>query len=392
MSCKFIKYFKEPTKKYNCFSVCLFYKDKYLKTTKNFKIFNATEFKINIFYNNLLAIDKYLNDGTYPDNFYLRLYYDDSIYKIDKYVKIIDILKKNSKVQLIKYDCNKLKLNKTHINLFGAIIRFYTIFDNESKNMQYSIMADADNIFTSNFFEIFNNFVKSKKLVYTFNNINEGVFQGNDFYENNDFYNYIYLLGGMTIVKKDKIFDKKYWNLYFDNMYEQNDLIYVYNYIDFKKYSMINVLKRYDLKIKSLYSFVYGFDEVWLNFVIKKILLLNNKINKLDVYIVKDYNLKMILNKLIDLFKFNSIVNDPFFILFLKNCFFLKNKKDYNNLEIYINNLKDEDIITFFKDISNNQYLNKLYIQNNIKYIINNIDKLFGMRQLYKFNEILSHI
>ena len=46
MNCSFIKYFKEPIQKYNCFSFCLFYKEKYLKTNRNLKVYNATEKKI----------------------------------------------------------------------------------------------------------------------------------------------------------------------------------------------------------------------------------------------------------------------------------------------------------------------------------------------------------
>ena len=196
----------------------------------------------------------------------------------------------------------------------------------------------------------------------------------------------------MTIVKKDKIFDYKYWDLYFNNMFKQNDLMYTYNYIDFKKYSMINILKKIDLKIESLYSFVYGFDEVWLNFVLKKILITNKKIDKLGVYIVKDYNFKLILNKLIDLFKFNSITNESFFLLFIKNCSFLK-KKDLPNLELFIINLKkEEDIFSFFNNLTKNIYFNTLYIQNNIKYIINNFESLYKRREKENSYDIISHV
>ena len=388
MDCKFIKYFEEPKIKYNCLSSCLFFKDNYIKITKNLKAYNATQKKINLFYENLLEVNKFLLNGTYPENLYLRIYYDDSIYKNDKYVELINILKKNSKIQLVKYYCTKSKLKNIHINMFGTLIRFYTIFDNESKNIEYTILADSDNIFTKNFFTIFNNFMKGDNLVYTFNSINQSVFHSNDFYENNKFYNYIYLLGGLTIIKKDKIFLKKYWNKYFNKMYKQNDLMYIYNYIDFKKYSMISLLKKDEIKIESLYSFVYGTDEVWLNYVIKKILLDNNKINKLGVYLVNDYNFKLIIFKLNDLFKLNNITNEQF-KLFIENCDFLKDK-NYNNLSNYMNNLEDNDIIIFFKLLKNNPYFDRLYIQNNIKFIINNIEKLLKLRGKLNLSDIMT--
>ena len=84
MDCKFIKYFEEPKIKYNCLSSCLFFKDNYIKITKNLKAYNATQKKINLFYENLLEVNKFLLNGTYPENLYLRIYYDDSIYKNDK--------------------------------------------------------------------------------------------------------------------------------------------------------------------------------------------------------------------------------------------------------------------------------------------------------------------
>jgi hypothetical protein len=209
--------------------------------------------------------------------------------------------------------------------------------------------------------------------------------------KNNDFYNYIYLVACFIIIKKDKIFHKKYWDKYFTDMYEQNELMYIFNYIDFKKYSNINILKKNDLPIESFYSFVYGADEIWLNYIIKKLLLYKKKINKLDVYIVNDYNLKVILFKLNDLFKYNSLTNEQF-TFFIKNCFFLKNK-NYINLEQYINNLKeDKDIISFFNELKNNPYFNRLYIQNNIKYTICNIEFLMKKRNKLKLTEIMTSV
>ena len=146
MSCKFIKKFKEPNEKYNCFSLSLFYMNKYIKTTHNLKPFNASKNKVAIFYKNLMNINELLLTEVYPKNFYLRLYYDNSIFKCEKYVELIKILSKNPKIQLVEYICNDYKINN-HINLFGTLSRFYTIFDDESKNMNYCIITDADNFF-----------------------------------------------------------------------------------------------------------------------------------------------------------------------------------------------------------------------------------------------------
>ena len=243
--------------------------------------------------------------------------------------------------------------------------------------------------FTDNFFNIFNKIEKSKILVYGLNNINQIVFHSNDFMQNDNFYNYIYLIANCVIVKKDKIFNKTYWKKYFDNMFDQEDLMYVFNYLNFKKYSFIKILERNDLKIESYNAFSYGADEIWLNYVIKHILIENNKIDKLGVYLVKDYNFNFILFKLIDMFKFNSITNDQF-ILFLSECNFLNNK-NIDELVNYIHNIKnDNNTLKLFDYLKKNKYLNRLYIQSNIKYTINNYHKLLESRGELKMKDIIT--
>jgi hypothetical protein len=388
MKCKFIKHFTEPKKKYNCLSGCLFYKEKYIKISRNLQPYNASKIKVDSFYKNLVKTATLMTDGSYPKDFYYRLYYDKSVYKIEKYKLLINNLKKNTKFQLIEFDFEDYQdSNHTHIDLFGTIMRFYTIFDQESKNMNYCIIVDTDNIYTEKFFEVFNDFKKSKNLVIGFNTISQLSFHSNDYQYNNDMYNHIYLLACAVIIKRNKIFNIDYWIKYVDNMFEQNDLMYIFNYIDFKRFGMNSILKKEGLKPQSYYSFNYGFDEIWLNHVIKKILIDNKKINKIDVYICKDYNLKLILNRLRDLIKYNSIINKEEFELFLNNCLFL-HKKTYEELDKYMNIYENNKIIDLFTKLKDNKYMNRLYIQNNIKYIINNFDQLYNKRGKYSYTDL----
>ena len=364
MKCSFKKYYTEPKEKYVCMSTSLFFKDNYIKYSKDLDAINVTKNKMMSYYNNLKETEKLLSNGTYPSNFYLRIYYDKSIYKIDKYIELFSKFKTNNKIQLVEFNCEYFKShNVFHISLFGTLVRFYTIFDEESKNMEYCIFTDSDNVYTKNFFDIFNTFKKSKKIVYAFNKITQIAFHGNDYMDDNDFFDYIYLLAGAAIIKKDKIFDKIYWTKYFDNMFYQNDLLYIFNYMDFKKYAINTVLDKEQLKQDSYYAFNYGADEIWLNYVIKKILIDNNKKDKLDLYITKDYSYNLLLNRLNDLFKYNSVINTENFKIFLNKCSFLKDKS-YNKLSEYIINLqKDENkIINFFTNLKNNDDFHRLYI------------------------------
>jgi hypothetical protein len=51
-----------------------------------------------------------LSNGTYPNNFYLRIYYDKTIYKIDKYIELFSKFKNNPKIQLVDLIVNILHL------------------------------------------------------------------------------------------------------------------------------------------------------------------------------------------------------------------------------------------------------------------------------------------
>lgn len=392
MNCKFIKHFDEPNQKYNCLSTSLFFIDKYIKVTKNVKIVNKTEDKVNIFYRNLVETEKRLTNGYYPEDLYLRLYFDKTVYKIDKYVQLFKKFKQNRKIQLVEFNCDNFKTNPdSHIGLFGTLIRFYSIFDTASINMSYCILLDADNILTNNFFELFDKFKKSRKLIYTFNKVTQTGFHSNDYMTNNNLFNYIYLLGCLTIIKRNKIFDIKYWNKYFVNMYKQNDLMYVFNYNDFKRFAINSVLNKQSLKLQSYYSHHYGSDEIWINYVLKKILIDNEKKNKIDVYITKDYSFTILLNRLLDLFIYNSIVNIEMFKLFINNCTFLKNKnlEALSKLIKKLDNDKNEkNILKFFSLLKKNMYFDHIYIQSNIKFTIFNAKSLINVRGKYRYFDI----
>lgn len=393
MACEFIKYYTEPKKKYKCLSTSLFYKkSKYIKITQDLKTYNATDEKVQLFYNNLDKVNKLLLDGSYPDYIYFRIYYDKSIFEVDIYNELFERLKQNPKIQLIEYNCKNFKtLDDKHITLFGTLLRYHALFEEESNKIDYCVFVDCDNILTQNFFTIFEEFKKTKKLVYTVNKLNQINFNNNDYMENNDLFDFVYLLGGLTIIKKNRIFKYLYWDKYFNNMFDQNDLVYIFNYIDFKRFAFISLLNKEELKPQSYYSFNYGVDEIWLNYVIKKILIINNKKNQLDVYITSDYQLNFIVKRIIDLLTYNKIVNYNEFNLFLADCSFLKEKK-YNDLINYINNLKKNNIIKFFNELKKNNYFKKIYIQNSIRYVINNINELINLRGKFNFDSILSSV
>ena len=396
-SCTFTKHFTEPKEKYICLSSCLFFKESYIKVSKNLKTYNASESKVKSFVANLKKTIDNLTNGTYPSNYYLRLYYDQSIFKRNEYKELMEILKKHKKIQLVEYKCDTYLTNQNvHMDLFGTIVRFYTIFDQESPNMEYCIITDMDNFLEKKFFEIFDDCRKKDYLVTCFGKISQIGFHSNDFNTKFDMFEFSYLIACLIVIKKDPIFSIDIWDQYFNHLFEQYDLMYVFNYLDFKRYAINSTLKKDQLKPQSYYSFNYGADEIWINYVIKKILRDHQKKDKLHYYIANDYNLNIVVKRLSDLLEYNKIVNKEEFSLFIKNASFLS-KKNNTSLKSHLNKLVEDKknhtkIIEFFKQIRSNPFFNRLYIQNNLKYIILYIEELMKNRGKYNFHQILSGI
>jgi hypothetical protein len=388
MSCKFTKFFEEPKCKYNCLSTSLFISDRIIKLSDKYKSDDVYKDKIELYYRNLMETERMMRVGKYPDDFYLRIYYDKTIEKIEKFKIMINMFRLNNKIQLVEFEYEKYKIDETsHINLLGTLIRFYSIFDKASKNMEYCIIYDCDTVYTKIFFEIFEKFKRTERKVCAINSISSIYLWTIDYEKVNDISNFIWLIGCDTVIKRDKIFKEEYWDKYFNNMYKQRDLIEIYDYLDFKNIALNNLLSGKDEEIISYKSFNYGTDEIWLNYVINKILKDNNKMKELMVYYTKDYSLKYPLIRLKDLIKYNKKYNKEQYQLFIR-----ENRRD--DIEEEITKLIEENninkIINFFKKIRTNMYYDNIYLQSIIRTIINNIEILIKSRGKYKMNEIIS--
>ena len=381
--CSLKRYYKEPSEKYVCMTTSLFYKSEYFKVSKNLKPMNKTMNKVKSFITNIKSTIQQFIDGVYPSNYYYRIYFDKTIYKLKEYKQLLKIIMKNPKVQLIEFDCSNIKninnSSKTaHIELFGTLMRFHAIFDDKSPNLETIICVDADNTYTPKFIEVTSDFIKSSKLVMGIMSITSIGFHSNDFTEF-DMFNYYYLLAGGTMFKKDKIFTIQLWDKYFTNMFQQYDLMYVVNYLDFKRLAINAVLGHNAIQTQSYYSFNYGLDEIWLNYVIKKILKDTGRQSALDCYLTRNINFKFVTKRILDLMKYNAKVNKKEYDLFVK--------------ESKIPELKEiKDHIKFYDTLKNNKYLDRIYIQNNIKYIIVNSKKLMKQRKKYDYYELTNSL
>ena len=140
---KIKKYYKEPEGTYNLVSTVVFRLENNYKPMSNYHdkfMFMLQNFK-----------------RTFRGNYYLRVYFDRSIYvktdndiinkEIDEMWKpLLKYLKSLSFVQLVRYNHLDFKKNKTfHDGLFGTLIRFLPLFDYESnKNIRTIVITDID--------------------------------------------------------------------------------------------------------------------------------------------------------------------------------------------------------------------------------------------------------
>ena len=143
--CTYIKRYTEPKHKYNIFSVVIFlmeksYKDPIKKYFESLKNYVALFRKV------------------FGNSYYLRIYYDKSIYspvhndtEINKYInskltKFIKNLETYEYVQLVEYNCPKFNYkNVYHLGLYGTMQRFIPMFDfAENKNIDVVMIADVD--------------------------------------------------------------------------------------------------------------------------------------------------------------------------------------------------------------------------------------------------------
>ena len=88
MVCKFNKYFEEPEELYNCISTSIFISEENIRLTNKYEIVDKKEMKDDLYYINLVETERKINEGEYPSNLYLRLYYDKTIKGIKRYDKI----------------------------------------------------------------------------------------------------------------------------------------------------------------------------------------------------------------------------------------------------------------------------------------------------------------
>lgn len=371
MNCQFTRYYKEPDNKYICMSMVLFLPEKYQKLTygKKRNVIEAkkAQFLKHIIYNTRLILSNY-----FPNNYYYRIYYDNSIDNDKEFSRLINVLKNNPKFQIIKYQCPGAETKGgQHIGLFGTIIRFHPLFDKESPNISAVAIMDADNIYTKKWVDNMIKFMNDDKYnLMTYQGLLESPFYKSDMKNNNKIdeeLNLVFFRAGMTIAKKNnEIFRYELWEKYFNEMYNQQDFMNQVRYLDFKKYAFFP-----ESDEQSYYSFEYGMDEIFLNFLLKK-LLKNRSLNlKIQNFVNVGFE-KFFYNRFYEFILYNYKHNHKLCMNFI-----YKLGKNENIREINLNGFKNwlyknENLSKLLSKLNEHVLeLKKLYIQTDfMQYII----------------------
>lgn len=324
--CKFEKYYKEPTINYNIISACLFLLDKPYKDSVEY--FNGLQ----------IVVDNFRN--IFGEDWYLRVYYDDTVlipsHKNDNVNKLvlkhrdyIDKLKQNKSIQMIKFNCPTFKKDKDdicHLGLFGTIIRFYPLFDfKDNSNINHVIVIDTDINTVNNLYlykKIHDFITKNYKQVRIYGKYRPTIGKGTDSRKMNK----IWILAG-TIQLYGKKFDSnvllnffkklafgdnsdilKYIETYLLEYKQENKGIFSYG-IDEYFYNMYIIPEL--TKNKEIYSYMLGMSFAWVFYAHY---FLNNKYNGLDAILKKNIEkmYKYIMGKYYDDKKSLSVNYDIF--------------------------------------------------------------------------------
>ncbi len=181
--CNFKKFYKEPEEKYVCMSTVIFLPESYIKLTYGNER-NVRDKKQNMFIRNLMITAKRLITGYYPKNYYLRIYFDESLTEVmDKWGRFFKMAMKHPKIQLIKYNCPDYVVEKKyHVELFGTMVRFHALFESQSQ-IEMVCIVDADNIASKDWLRAVIDFQNSDYDIHTFQGFLEAPFYKADIYQ-----------------------------------------------------------------------------------------------------------------------------------------------------------------------------------------------------------------
>jgi len=315
------------------------------------------------------------------NNYHIRLFINESIYKDQK---IMNRIKELNKIELVLFK----PLNSKLVGLFPTLIRFFPMFDFPNNDSNVVIPIDIDEIpnyiidkFNSIKDKVSNDIIKDTYLIKTGNLTKNILYKYNSLYKN---VINIYSLA-QSLINIKKINNSVIIN--FVNKIKNTKNFYTY-YKHFKYDD-----KQFDIKMNQTKPFVYGIDEYFINdtltkyLINKKLLMINNI--KWDLFGQFYYIIK---RNYLSLTKSNITVLQKIFS-FILNKINYKIKKEsveelFNIIDKLVYSDKNKEVIKIIYQIFLENYNNK-----KLKFIypsdIKEIMLKPEYKNLYEFEKII---
>jgi hypothetical protein len=262
--CFFEEKFDKPKKKYCIVSFSIFYSPQYIrhfykKDSENIAIRKQLQFLYNLTLNIIL-----LDQGYFPQNWYIRIYYDKSLFTFayrgkKLWEEFFSIHAKNPRLQFVEFRCPVFFTEGSyHLNLFGTIARLYPIFQKEDKNLELIMVFDADNMITSDYVKEIEKFKESEFDYNTFCSRFEVSFYKHERHSS------CYLRTGMFCTKVK--LDPYMWDfiLYQVKVFSDKKFTDTLEKLQKKWHALLP-----DKQSQSYRDFEYGMDEIILNYYIR---------------------------------------------------------------------------------------------------------------------------
>ena len=103
-------------------------------------------------------------------NITFRIYFDESLDEEESWEEVLQEIEKREYTELVKYECERVKEGKFHDGVFGTLIRFLPLFDNEKERdweLYSSIDVDFENFFLDELIKTTDYFEKSEQKFFT---------------------------------------------------------------------------------------------------------------------------------------------------------------------------------------------------------------------------------
>ncbi len=366
--CNFEKLYTSEPKDYHLLTTCLFYKEKYLKTSFGVVRDESTTRQKQF----IKAIETHASNydkGYWNDKTRLRIYFDNSLFEIPQWKPVIEKYSKHPFFQFVKYDIPTKKdpeFKKFHLGLIGTLVRFYPFF-HKDKNINMISVIDLDVMYSNKWKDEMEKFAKSDYKLHCFSSYLIVPFYGSIIPGISDEVPKGYWLTASLFTSKITLPSFR-WNR-IPQLMESKGFLTKLRFLDAFKMGLF--YGQEGLKIDQFYEdFEYGLDEMLLNHIFDYYIT-KDKLSVMVTKVKAKPNMDYFKKRILDYLKWNTIKTKRMLEVF--KAFRVKNIEE---LEKFFNNTYNfTNIVNVFKQPKTLKILEGLQFDRRLLYLILNFNQ-----------------